>query len=150
MNPTKKQILEILPHIIYEMEILFNLPSVRGTNFYEYAIIESRLIHARNLKNFFEAKTRKLDDAISKDFGFPQKNLGISIDIEERFNKDLAHITYSRLKRTPETKKWVYANFITPLIDRCIEFAQFVTQKYKAEISETDFKRLNRLINTKT
>ena len=148
MKPIGEPQIQMLPHILYEIEMLLNLPSVRGTNLVEYAILESRLIHARNLKNFFEAARRKFpDDVIPSDFGFDAKSVGLSKKIIKRLNKALAHISYSRLKQTPETQKWTYADFINPIKSRCIEFTRFLITNYKDQISESDFSRLENLLS---
>ena len=151
MKPIEEPQIKILPHILYEIEMLLNLPSVRGTNLVEYAILESRLIHARNLKNFFEAVRQKYpDDVLPGDFGFDAKSVDIPINISKRFNKDLAHISYSRLNQTPETQKWTYADFINPIKSRCIEFARFIIKDYKDKMSKSELSRWENLFASKT
>ena len=57
------------------------------------------MAHARALYDFFEtpAAKRKQDDAVSEDFGFPARRIERPEDDRNRLNKQLFHLTYSRL-----------------------------------------------------
>ncbi len=87
---------------------------------------------------------------IPSDFGFDAKSVDIPKNISKRFNKDLSHISYSRLKQTPETQKWTYADFINPIKSRCIEFARFIINNYKDKMSKGELSRWENLLESKT
>jgi hypothetical protein len=75
------------------------------------ACLESFLIHARNLRDFFYPKSRNQDDVLTSDFipGWEDKagKMGAYLDANrERINKEIAHLTYTRNKETEESKKW--------------------------------------------
>jgi len=122
-DPTHEQKREALELVHYEMEMFYETMYMRSPNrFMNSAYVESMLLHARNLIDFFQYRQRKFDDVLSFDYDFPAKQIDLNADVENRLNKDLAHITYDRLKRrnVPE-KDWDLKDF-TPLVDRCIEF----------------------------
>jgi hypothetical protein len=94
------------------------------------AFLESSLLHARALLDFFESSERKqrggseLDDVLSWDFGFSAAPILIPSDLRDRLNKDLAHITYSRLQRIDNARDWRMGEIMFPLIERSLAFAE--------------------------
>lgn len=134
MTPTTAQRISILPHVRYEIEILFGMPAVKGNTHVENAMLESLLVHARVLKEFFDSKSRYKDNVIPSDFGFTSEDTGISQDVVGRMHKDLAHLSYSRLDRTPDTKRWVFKNFIPKLKTRCVDFAYYLLNECDLDI----------------
>jgi hypothetical protein len=96
------------------------------------ALLESRLIHIRALLDFFQKAQRskikgeELDDVLSKDFGYQAAPIDIDPVYLNRLNKDLAHITYARIERAPESKKWPLRMVELPILKRCDEFIGFL------------------------
>lgn len=70
--------------------------------------VEARLVHVRNLVNFFERKNRgkvfdveerrwrEQDSALSSDYGFPRRSVPMAQYRKDALNQDLAHLSYSR------------------------------------------------------
>jgi hypothetical protein len=84
----------------------------------ENALIESRLLHVRTLVDFFEAAPSANDDVLASHYGFPQTTLPIDRIYRQRLNKDLAHLTYSRTKRTAADKVWPYERVVLPVLEQ--------------------------------
>lgn len=111
MTPSVEERLDALDHVLYEMEMFVALPTRCEMTEVRNAIVESYLAHARVLCDFFQ-KERWKDDVICGDYEFERKTLGVSNDIEQRFDKSLAHLTYSRLKFEGDTKNGSPINFV--------------------------------------
>jgi hypothetical protein len=81
--------------------------------------------HARALYDFFETPTakRKQDDALSEDFGFPAERIDRPEDDRNRLNKQLFHLTYSRLTYNETSKPWP-DTILSCLHPRCVEFIE--------------------------
>jgi hypothetical protein len=124
-------------HIHYEIQQLIvalkTLPQIDST------MLESALIHVRILRHFFEKKKRsrrkrnddkdEQDDVLSKDYEFPASPIKWPIDIEEygtRLNKDLAHLTYSRVAH----KDWPVSDIALPVLQRCEDFAKYLISEH--------------------
>ena len=122
---------------IYELQMFF--ASLRSWNL-SYRILdpwlrwllnnqrlETTLVHARNLLDFFErtpAKREKggTDDVLSSDMGFPAKPIRGSASLRRNINKRLAHLSYTRRQfSAPEAKQWS-SEIFQPLRERCADF----------------------------
>jgi len=126
MHPTPEQIRQALPHIRYEIESFLQTPA---HDFHNEALQESvyfrKMAHCRALYHFFrkplserqDRRKRVDDDVLSEDYGFQAKDVygEDSATLLNRFNKDLLHLTYARLDRTPETKPWPMDELFLPL-----------------------------------
>jgi len=146
-TPSPDQLKETLGHVYYEIvqltETLQDANSVSLNN----ALVESRLIHVRALLDFFQKKTRskkkgkELDDVLSIDYGFAHQTVSIPLPYQERLNKDLAHLTYSRSQRLPKEKPWPYKQVVLPILLCCMNFSEhiisnFLTASYPNELVE--------------
>ena len=125
MNPTPKQRSAVLNDVLYEMEMFVHLPLHCDLAILQNAVTESYLIHARVLCDFFQ-KDRHKDDVVCDDFDFTRLPLGVSKDIERRFDKCLAHLTYSRLDFTGDTQQWIIDHFRPKLTSRIKEFLMHI------------------------
>ena len=108
---------------------------------------ESFLVHTWNLCDFFE-KARYRDDIISSDYGFPQSELGVPPQGDSRFDKSLAHIAYSRLCFSDETKKWLLDHFVPRLLPRIIAFLDHILSNSSVKIKAKDLQRAEQLRST--
>jgi len=94
------------------------------------ALLESFVIHARNLLDFlYPKKNLWPDDVIAGDFfddpkswisERPSKSEKIA-SLHNRAGKEVAHLTYARLDVTPETKPWQFveiANEVVSVFDK--------------------------------
>jgi hypothetical protein len=98
-------------HLLYELQLLLftgqelgrvPIPVMRSV------LIESFLIHLRNLIDFFYTPRTKEDDVIAADF-CPGWNESISNTLKsakERANKELSHITLGRKSGLDPSKPW--------------------------------------------
>jgi hypothetical protein len=124
-NPHKVAAFE---HVLYEIEMFVALPIESADTIASNCITEAFLVHARILCDFFQ-KDRRKDDIVCADYGYPQQSLGINQDIETRFDKCLAHLTYSRSCFTEDTKVWLLQYFRPALLDRSRRFMTHVTSQ---------------------
>lgn len=77
-------------------------------------IVESFGIHARNLRDFFFNTSGKKDDILAVDFfddpeewsKYINRKSDILNEINKRVGKELVHLTYTRIGKTPEEKIW--------------------------------------------
>lgn len=138
-SPSPDHKLKGLEHVLYEIEMFTELPASSAYPLVSNCLTEAFLIHTRVLCDFFQ-KPRIKDDIISDDYGFPQSSLGISSDIETRFDKCLAHVTYSRIcfKDEDDTKRWLLTHFRPRLILRIREFLEHLITSNDLKISEKD------------
>jgi len=137
-TPSHDQLKDTLEHIYYEIAQLTG--TMRSTNnvAVNNALVESRLIHVRALLDFFQKTARgnrggrELDDVLSSDYGFPSQEVDIPSQYQERLNKDLAHLTYSRSQRLPEDKPWPHDQVIAPILERCRQFGEHLIANHLA------------------
>jgi hypothetical protein len=112
-------------------EILFAL-GVSEHEASDYCVWEhlnfSRMGHARALIAFFECSKEKRkwpDDLVCEDYGFPARPVELCQEDRNRLNKDLFHLSSSRLRHDAASKPW--PNTILSCIHkRSIEFVQFI------------------------
>jgi hypothetical protein len=144
-NPTEEQKRSILGPALYEIEQLLHASRLSTNNlFVSNAVLESVLLHVRTLLDFYERSTRSTrqergqtveqDDVLALDFGFAAQEIAIPDDYRERLNKDLAHLTYSRLeRRTLDSKQWDHRRVTCPVLSRSREFVTYVSSDYLDE-----------------
>ena len=133
--PTPEQKEKILGAELYEIEQLLFACSFKfeNTNI-NNALLESTLIHVRALLDFFEKPERatrragnklvELDDVLATDFNFNARKIQFQSQDRERLNKDLAHLTYSRVDRSQDDKLWDYMQVVLPILHRSREFLE--------------------------
>ncbi len=106
-SPTAQQIADMLEHIRYEITHCFVIPEHNPSDPHALRqIFSSVFMHARVLASFFEATERRSDDVLCTDYGFPAGQINLTVEHRKRFNKDMMHLTYARLRHTADTKPW--------------------------------------------
>lgn len=126
-TPSNADHAQILSHVRYEIEQCFIIPAHHQNDWHvKESVFLAILIHARILLTFFESNDRRKDDVLCSDFGFPSRPVLIPPAARLRFNKDMVHLTYSRLRHTPETKPWPVLEILRPLLERAVEFISHV------------------------
>ena len=132
-HPTDSEIKQAIELIYYEIKQLIDstylfqeAKEAKNKN----AFIESELVHVRILIDFFENEKRRWDDILVSDYGFHPKNIDISDSDRTRLNKDLAHLTYSRLSRSQEDKNWNPNIVVLPILIRASTFIKFLLNEY--------------------
>ena len=122
------QLREVSDHLFYELWMLegavqvLRLPLL-GRGVLANAVVESFAVHARALHDFFYRDRTKPDDVIASDYfdspsdwvalrGEPADELAKAV---ARVNKEVAHLTFSRLSVLPEEKGWSVAEIASCL-----------------------------------
>jgi len=116
---TKDELIKASEHLWYEFAMLNNLANglasgIFATGTLNNALLESFAIHVRSLIDFLYPEKVKNDAVISEDyFDSPEiwkkiiPNMsGKLAKAKIRAHKEIVHLTYERLKVTPETKPW--------------------------------------------
>jgi hypothetical protein len=135
-TPSSEQMKDTLEHIYYEIAQLITTLTGCNNITADNALVESRLIHVRALLDFFQKSFRskkngnELDDVLSCDYGFASQPVAITADYQERLNKDLAHLTYSRSKRLPKDKSWPFDEVVVPILERSKQFGEYLISAY--------------------
>jgi len=109
-------------HLYYEIEMLGGCAQLLAQGSYKNrtvtnALLESFTVHARVILDFlYASESVKTDDVIAEDF-FDSPSLWHSVrpektkllgSIHKRVGKEIAHLTYTRQRITPEEKRWHY------------------------------------------
>lgn len=137
-KPKPEEVTAVLQEVFYEIKVLLWATELTYANKSEIApLLESRLLHTRNLIDFLEhkAERRKEDDVLAEDYGFrlPQ-HIGISEGYRRRLNKSLSHITYTRVAlRARREMKWPIKDTLLPLLDPCEAFLQHLIDSFLQE-----------------
>jgi hypothetical protein len=128
----------VLREVIYEIQMLVATSTqITDCEFTNNALLESRLLHIRNLLDFFEKSDRSIrrtgsdrienDDVLAQDYGFSPRVVSISEQDRKRLNKALAHIAYERIEyRAQNQMHWSHKAILLPVLTRCGEFLQFL------------------------
>ncbi|MFA5360133.1 MAG: hypothetical protein WC349_04220 [Patescibacteria group bacterium] len=123
---SKKNLLKSSRHIAYEIQMLhqayvtYSTPRINKNVLLRSAFIEVFLLHCRILYDFFYRRKGKnpIDDDVivedflsNKEFINFKKHRSLKGEIDKYFplkraNKELAHLSYYRLAKTPKTKQW--------------------------------------------
>ena len=142
-NPTLAQRLSALDeHVHYEISQLIQSNVSTGNQGIDNALLESALVHMRALLDFFEHSKRsrfhntEMDDVLSLDYYFPAEKIALPELYRQKLNKDLAHITYSRGKRSISDKNWPNDQVFPPMLNRCQEFIEFLITNFLKTHSE--------------
>jgi hypothetical protein len=143
MKPTIDQITQALEHVRYEIESFLQTPDYCCSNkALEESVYFRKMAHCRVLYDFFttkaEGRNQSNDDMVSEDFCFKAKELygDKPRELLNRFNKDLFHLTYDRLKRTLDTKPWPIDLLFPPVARRSIEFIDHIIKNCALGVSE--------------
>ncbi len=142
-EPTVEEKRAALGHVYYEIKQFMdtNYGSRSGTstsgvsgrqNVLDNAVLESCLLHVRILLDFFETSRSKRfkDSVLAEDYGFDARDVGIEDPYRTRLNKDLAHITYSRIGLGPLRKAWPPEKILPPMLIRLQEFIEDLLDNY--------------------
>jgi hypothetical protein len=138
---TSEQKQAVLEAVFYEVEQLLAASLIKTNDIYiNNALLESTLVHARILLDFFEKSRRatyregnrrtELDDVLAVDYGFVAQEVQIPPNDRERLNKDLAHLTYSRATRKPKDRWWDYTQVVYPILTRSREFVEHLLSNW--------------------
>ena len=131
----KKELQRASNHLNYEILMFKALANELKSSdlkdrFIKDALFESFLIHLRGLLYFFYTESSRYDDVIVEDF-FPcskEKWLKVRLPksdylqkVQEKINKEVAHLTYYRLDVTTKEKLWRFFPKIAEEINKVID-----------------------------
>lgn len=106
------------------------------------AMLETLLLHARNLVEFFykDEKSIKTDALALEFFGSRSDWIGLRPkitdslkEIRRRAGKELAHLTYKRIARNSPQKDWNTKKIMDDLLKVVYTYLREVPSKYKGE-----------------
>lgn len=118
----REELLKVSEHIYYEYSMLKYLAvdltngGIRKVHIYN-AMLESFITHLRVLYDLFYLDTAKWQgDTLASDFFLSPEEWSsirpmpsvLLKEAKERANKELAHLTYTRIKRAEEGRVWQY------------------------------------------
>lgn len=150
-QPTNQQIADILSHIRYEIDQILVVPLHDGNDWrIRESVFLAMLVHGRLLLDFFEHTARERDDVLCADFGFEPAKIPLSPHNRARLNKDIAHLTYSRLRHRRDGKAWPVEDILRPIRQRAAKFAAHIVNNPPANISEKEiarWKELHQVLN---
>jgi hypothetical protein len=151
--PTHEQRTALLyDSVFYEMLYAFGISRHDVTDYCAWEHINfSRMGHARALYDFFETPTarRQQDDAVSEDFGFAARPIDRPANDRTRLNKQLFHITYSRLQFNETSKPWP-DTILSCLHERCVEFIKHLLAQGPPLVGPDDASTWQGLLNRLT
>jgi hypothetical protein len=122
-----EDLVAISEHLLYEIDLLYKTARVLATFGHAQdskaiiirnALLESFAIHTRNLIDFFYQDKPNSDQVIAQDF-FDNGDLWVQQRPTKsqflkktsiRVHKEVAHLSYDRLKVTSEKKEWKWIN----------------------------------------
>jgi len=120
-----------------------NIPSIQralesgfGDAFFLNMALETFLLHARNLREFFYGDRKKFpDDVRSSDLLDqwetlrPKESMEIE-RIRDQAGEELAHLTYKRMHGTPPGKEWSYRKIFSEFLEVIRIFLKNLPEKY--------------------
>ena len=109
------------------------------------------MAHARAIHVFFttHVANRYQYDVLAEDYGFPANQIYSDKDrprFFDRFDKDLMHISYSRLRHTVSTKPWPLNDILRPIMARCEDFISHIVALPWKSIGDLERNRWRELI----
>jgi hypothetical protein len=125
-------------HLLYELQIFCWLTEAISTEpkgFRLSALLESFVIHLRNLTDFFYAAPTKTDDVVAVDFfdkatGWVPGNMSnLLAEARERANKEVSHITHKRKGPDDPTKPWPHDDLFKEIEAIAKTFANTASSK---------------------
>jgi hypothetical protein len=125
--PKPDELTKALEDVHYEIQqlaftALLNTSEVGINN----AILESKLLHIRNLLDFFELSPQRKDDVLAIHYGFAASRIPVAEEYRDRLDKDLAHLTYARTRRSGSNKIWPHESVVGPVLAECRSFAKHI------------------------
>ena len=125
MNPPiSSQLAKALyPHVFNEIDQLVNILRLQPDNqTWHNARIECIAIHARCLNEFF-GKGKRDDDVLASHFAFSENYLDEIV--VKRTDKDICHLTYTRVENYPEKSHWGESE-LDPMLAVCERFVTHI------------------------
>ena len=136
---SREELIRMLHHVQYEIRHCMLMPEWReDAHILKEAIFLSFFVHARVLIHFLQDARGWPDDVFSSDFGFPPVKLSLPADVNTRFGKDMMHITWERLRHTPESKPWPIRETYSAIKPTATAFVDDVLDAFGPELPENE------------
>lgn len=148
-KPDAEKRMKALDDLQYEIQQLVGtLRPPTGDTIVDRAILESRLLHVRNILDFFGRAECEKDDVLATHYVFPHSPVIIDSKYDVRLNKDLAHLTYARTDRALSEKPWPTDLVVAPVLERCDEFIDHLldTRELFAKMGPTEWRTLQMVV----
>jgi len=144
MKHTKEELTGVSDHLFYEFLMFINMAEEMALGKYprgatvSNALIEAFTIHVRILLDFLYGEKKRPDDAVAGDF-FPTQDTWLEIrppmvsnlnNVSKRVGKEVVHLTYSRLKVTPNTKPWHFVDITKGMLKVFDKFLENVPREF--------------------
>lgn len=144
-------------HLWYEMGMFQGLVLGMGSgiagegNVLSNSLVESFAIHVRVLIHFFYTEIPHKDDVLAVHFFHESedwnKHRPLETEILEvaktRADKEVAHLTYLRLKVTPEMKTWNFKDIFNDLQRVLDKFIELVPRDNMGDVWDDTIRALN-------
>ena len=135
---------QIADHLMYELAMLWGTSRLLGSSSSKVlnnSVVEGMALHARNLIDFFYTAPQQDDVAATHFFSdphvWPRVRPACPTVLQEaktRANKEISHLTYTRLLVTPDDKEWPVGAIIEALdaaLDVFCERADLLPERIK-------------------
>ena len=117
---TKDELNQASEALLYEYRMLLTSAGFLGSQIaadsdLALCVLESFLVHLRNLLDFFYSEPKRASDCSAGDYlpdvaawrqEIEEHLLSPTNEILRRIHKDLAHLTYDRIGKEPEDRQW--------------------------------------------
>jgi hypothetical protein len=145
---TDQEIAGAFGHLCYELDMLWSTANALHAGVSQdtvrYALLESFIIHARNLIHFLDPVNAKRSDVIADDLlddpGEWQSARGELPErlahVRQRANKEVAHLTYDRLLVTEATRGWNCRAIALEIKERFDRFAETLDPNVFAKLRD--------------
>ena len=148
---TDRQLAEQSEHVFYEMAMLIGIPKKLDSTYDDItknALLESFVIHARQLVDFFYDHRQKDDGIVSSDFfddpvrewrkvrGKEENHLK---ELVKRAGEEIAHLTLTRVQ---PKKDWNFVRIANEIEQRCDTFLKCVRRNRISEPDKVRFQQL--------
>ena len=137
--PSREDLIRMLHHVQYEIRHCMLIPEWRDEAYIlKEAVFLSFFIHARVLTHFFQDTSGWPDDVFSCDFGFSPAKLPLPADVNTRFGKDMMHLSWNRLRHTPESKPWPIRETYSAIKPTATAFVDHILDTFAAELPHNE------------
>ena len=121
---------------LYELTMLHNyVQAYRDIELLRNAVLESALVHTRNLLDFFNSKPIPKNDILACHFVDDPPRLTYVEGLKNDINKSLSHLTYSRVEPGKEYV-WELDKVQKEIDDAHAKFIQLLPKNKQAEWQE--------------
>jgi hypothetical protein len=147
LDRSVQELSEAFDHLSYEIDMLQAADMAMRSGLFPpgqllNALLESFVIHARALLHFLDPVSPAKGDVLAVDFildpetweaakGELPKEL---IQVRQRANKHVAHMTYDRLSVADEARSWDTGAISKELTVRLVEFVRYMRPDVKAAL----------------